>query len=76
MVIIVLILLIIGYSYFAKKLDEAARQKYISEMKRELATDCPPHKWAYHPQTDRLTCIRCNFEAGSYEPTDNGNYDV
>lgn len=26
--------------------------------------DCPPHKWTYHPITQRMTCVVCNYEAG------------
>lgn len=26
-----------------------------------------PHDWTYHPETKRLTCTKCNYEAGSHE---------
>lgn len=55
----------------------ASLARHAEETEREYKTmlrnikQCPPapgahHDWSYHPQTSRLTCTKCNFEAGSH----------
>lgn len=39
-------------------------QRKAKEAK-EYKGPCDIHKWTYHPETERLTCTECGFEAGS-----------
>lgn len=34
--------------------------------------ECKPHKWSHHPETHKLTCTECGYEAGTdkIEPRD------
>lgn len=72
-VFVLFLVTIIGIFLFmatllAKEAEETERQYKI--MLRNIK-QCPPapgahHDWSYHPQTSRLTCTKCNFEAGSH----------
>lgn len=68
---IAILLLIVSLGSFLNSLEEEARKKQeqeIEELRKELGhvkDDCPPHKWTYHPVTNKLTCTRCNYVAGS-----------
>ena len=39
----------------------------------EPKSDCPSHKWSYHPVTNKLTCTECNYESGTHK-TQHGEY--
>ena len=61
-----LIFMVIAIVFFtfstSSKEDEANKVRVIRchEMDRQ-------HDWSYHPETKKLTCTKCNYEAGSYE---------
>lgn len=66
-----LMLLLVGIGSFMDHLEREAKKKNEEELNALVAQAankdkwCPPHTWAYHPVTDRLTCTRCNYVAGS-----------
>lgn len=66
--IFLILLIVIGFALFANILDSNARERHRKAMKglqEDLhGKSCPPHKWTYHPVTNRLTCTLCNFVAG------------
>jgi hypothetical protein len=64
-----IVLVLLGVFLLAHILKKAADKPPVEEAPK---SDCPPHKWSYHPVTDKLTCTACNFEAGSYNR--NGEY--
>jgi hypothetical protein len=59
--LIMLIVMFLVIINFARSVDENLKKKYGGK----IASPCPPHKWTYHPVTNRLTCTECNYEAGS-----------
>lgn len=68
---IILIAFIFTLFSFFRALEEEGKRRHKEEMSKirlELGQDegqCPPHDWTYHPVTDKLTCTRCNYVAGS-----------
>jgi hypothetical protein len=69
--LLLLLLIIVVFALIGRSLEEAAnekRQKVLKQIHREahgFDKNCPPHKWAYHPASQRLTCTLCNHVAGS-----------
>ena len=63
MIILGIVMLLLFYFVVSKvhKIDMEQMEKFKKQVKK----DCPPHRWSYHPVTDKLTCQECNFEAGS-----------
>lgn len=62
-----LALVIFGFYMLSSALSKQA-EEYEKEYARLVRNvkNCPPHGWSYHPQTNKLTCIKCNFEAGNH----------
>lgn len=63
--VILLILAIVVFVAMLRNASEDAAKERHSEMVGLNRKDCPPHKWAHHPVTDKLTCTICNYVAGS-----------
>lgn len=69
--ILLILLFIIIIASLLNALEKAAKEKQdkiINDFYKEfheIDKNCPPHKWTYHPKTNRLTCTLCNYEAGS-----------
>jgi hypothetical protein len=73
-----ILIFIVGFAMLGNKMEADARkkrQKILEELQDEVhgkEKNCPPHKWTYHPTTERLTCTVCNYIAGSnHEPRGN-----
>jgi len=49
-------------STISKQIEE--NEKEYTRLVRSVK-NCPPHGWSYHPQTNKMTCTKCNFEAGN-----------
>lgn len=77
--IVVILLIVFGLALFSRHMDKKAiesRKKFIAEVRSDVVgRNCPPHKWTYHPATERLTCTLCNLEAGSDAPRGGSDYD-
>lgn len=63
--IIAILFFMAAMSTIDKKLVEERRKFLEKELKLKK---CPPHKWSYHPQTDKLCCTACDFVAGEGSP--------
>lgn len=48
--------------------DYARYADELEDLNRKIK-GCPPYKghhdWTYHPVSKKLTCTKCNFEAGT-----------
>lgn len=67
MEVAMLVLILLGVCVFLLTLvgsttDRIEREQKLAALGRPK---CPPHRWSYHPVTERLTCIVCDFIAGS-----------
>lgn len=58
--VVIASLFLIGTSQ--KQEDEKDKVRIIRCHEMDKA-----HDWTYHPETKKLTCTKCNYEAGSYE---------
>lgn len=62
---------IVSLFSFFRALEEEGKKRHEEEMNQirlELGQEegrCPPHDWTYHPVTNKLTCAKCNYVAGS-----------
>lgn len=78
MELLFILMLIVWFGILMRFVEKNAREKqkkYLQEAMKEANGEisdsqvsskrCPPHKWTYHPKTEKLTCTLCNYEAGS-----------
>lgn len=81
---VVIVLFTVFMALLGNKIEDAARKRHkdmVRDLKRDLNYEkpveqrsCPPHKWSYHPATEKLTCIVCNYVAGSdFDPRGSGD---
>jgi hypothetical protein len=62
---------IVSLFSFFRAPEEEGKKRHEEEMNQirlepgQEGGNCPPHDWTYHPVTDKLTCTRCNYVAGS-----------
>jgi len=71
-VFLFLALVIFGFYMMASAISKQ-NEEYEKEYLRlvQSVKRCPPepgthHDWSHHPSTNKLTCTKCNFEAGSH----------
>jgi hypothetical protein len=64
-----MLIVILFFMAAMKAVDEKLIEQQRKFIEKELSLKkCPPHKWSYHPQTEKLCCINCNFTAGESSP--------
>jgi len=64
-----MLLVILFFMVAMKAVDDKLVEQQKKFLEKELKLKkCPPHKWSYHPQTDRLCCTICDFKAGEVNP--------
>lgn len=73
MEIFAIVISIVLFSMFVNWFEAKALEGQVKAIIESPAVKCPPHKWSHHPETHRLTCITCQYVAGS-EPTNKEPY--
>lgn len=61
--VIFMVFMVLGYKFFGLLNSDINRNKPKPIKKCHEINE--GHDWSTHPETNRLTCIKCNFEAYS-----------
>jgi hypothetical protein len=61
--LIFMLMMIFGFMFFGMHQDA---KRYNSQLPKPKCHEIDEiHDWSRHPVTDKLTCCKCNYEAGS-----------